>query len=319
MKKLQILTILALLTSTGFTQQLTDSIFKPETFIRDVSILAADSLEGRLTGRAGADRAALYISQRFAEIGLKPLNNNKGFSLPVENSLGNIVGTIPGKSRAGELVIFSAHYDHVGILHQGPEYMQIAAKPIKKADSIFNGANDNASGIALLLSLAAHLMKENQHERTIIFAAFTGEELGFVGSKEFAKNIADPKSVKAVINFDMVGIPRSKKAGAFVTGNETSGIINQLNKTLRSSSAIKPKPFFTSDPYPEEFLNTRSDHVPFANLGIYAVTISATSPYDKNYHTVNDEWQTLDYPFIKKMAAAVSMAVKPILIDATLK
>ena len=318
MKGILLLAAQLLIAIPGWSQSLADSVFKKETLQKDINFLASDSLKGRLFETAGADKAAIYISNRFLEAGLKPLDINDGFSMQVNKSVGNIVGAIPGKSRSGEFIIFSAHYDHVGTIQDELGYLQKHTTAEKKGDSIFNGANDNASGIALLLQLAEYLVKENSNERTVIFNAFTGEEEGFIGSKNFAALITKPKSIKAMINFDMVGRPDNNMAGAYITGNYPHAIISLLNNTLKSNDKKYAKNFFSSDPFPFEQLNKRSDHVPFAELGIYAVTILATSPYDKYYHTVNDEPNTLNYSYLLMLTKAVAIAVKPLLADATL-
>lgn len=316
MKRQILLITFCIITGSCLSQSLVDSIISIEKLQKDVAVLAADSLEGRLFGSPGADKAAIYISKRFKEIGLKPLEINGGFSMPVNNSLGNIVGAIPGKSRVNEIVIFSGHYDHVGLLGQTEPFMQNRVRPKKAKDSIFNGANDNASGIAFLLALAEYLVVENKNEKTIIFIAFTGEEQGFVGSKAFAAEITDPAAIKAVINFDMVGIPNNKNSGAFIAGNKTSAVIKLFNKTVKANYETTPKTFFVDDPYPMQQLDSRSDHVPFAELGIYAVSIMTTSPYNEFYHTVNDEMHTLDFPFLLKFTKVMAHAVIPLITDA---
>jgi Zn-dependent M28 family amino/carboxypeptidase len=319
MKWLSILLVFVFNTVFCFSQSLTDSIIKTEALIKDVFFLASDSLQGRLMSSVGADKAAIYISTRFAAIGLKPLDMNGGFSMPIGNAIGNIVGTIAGKTKPEEIIVFSAHYDHVGTSDDNQGYKQITTIPKKYNDNIYNGANDNASGVALLLSLAEYLVKVDANERTIIFIAFTGEEQGFIGSKYFTSNISKPNSFKAVLNFDMVGRNSYENSVAYITGSKANPIIKLLNNTLQQSDKLFKKRFFQSDPFPDYQLDKRSDHVPFANMGIYAVTIFATAPTDEYYHTVNDEPQTLNFPFLQKLTQAVAVAVKPLLADAELK
>ena len=319
MKLLNLLLVFVFTTGFCFSQSLSDSIIKTETLVKDVNFLANDSLQGRLMGSAGADKAAIYISTRFVAIGLKPLDMNGGFSMPIGNSIGNIVGAIAGKTKPEEIIVFSAHYDHVGTSDNNQDYKQIRAIPKKYNDNIYNGANDNASGVALLLSLAEYFVKEDANERTIIFIAFTGEEQGFIGSKDFASNISKPNSFKAVLNFDMVGRNSYENSVAYITGSNTNPIIKLLNNTLQQSDKSFKKRFFQSDPFTGHQLDKRSDHVPFANMGIYAVTMFATAPTDEYYHTVNDEQQTLNFPFLLKLTKAVAIAVKSLLIDAELK
>src|SRR5690606_38542967 len=118
----------------------------------------------------------------------------------VENKgLANVVGVLPGRSKPNEFVIFSGHYDHIGIL-----------KPIGQ-DSIANGADDDASGVTAVISLANIFAKQKDNERTLIFAAFTAEESGGYGSQYFSKQL-NPDHVVAMINIEMIG--KDAKFGA---------------------------------------------------------------------------------------------------------
>jgi len=104
----------------------------------------------------------------------------------------NVAGIIPGKSKPNEYVIFSGHYDHIGILQAVGQ------------DSIANGADDDASGVTAMLTLADYYKKQNNNERTLIFVAFTAEELGMYGSKYFSNHI-NADQVVAMINMEMIG------------------------------------------------------------------------------------------------------------------
>ena len=95
-----------------------------------------------------------------------------------ESPLANVVGILPGKSKKKEIVIFSAHYDHLGV-----------GKPDEKGDSIFNGANDDASGTTAVLMLADYFAKKKNNERTLVFATFTAEEIGEFGSQYFSRSV----------------------------------------------------------------------------------------------------------------------------------
>lgn len=154
-----------------------DSIFQQQTSQLQfyVSALAHDSMQGRATGSDGMLKAAHFIAEQMKRIGLQIVKTNDGFfqrygklSHWDEHEAINVIGAIPGTSKPDELVIFSAHYDHIG-------------KIKSKKDSVFNGANDNASGTALLLQLASYYA-QTKPERTILFIAFSGEELGLKGS-----------------------------------------------------------------------------------------------------------------------------------------
>ncbi|MGK0326160.1 MAG: hypothetical protein ACJA1D_001508, partial [Polaribacter sp.] len=161
--------------------------------------LASDEMEGRGTGTPGIEKAAKYIENEFKRIGLTTFEGletyRQTFSFTprggkVEITTANIIGVLEGKSKKDEYVIISAHYDHLGI--KG-----------KVGDTIYNGANDDASGVTGVLALAAYFKKVG-HERTIVFAAFTAEEMGLIGSKYFGKAI-DAKKFVAGINLEMIG------------------------------------------------------------------------------------------------------------------
>lgn len=206
----------------------------------------------------------------------------------------NLVGKIPGK-RASEKIILSAHLDHIGVI-----------KPVN-GDSIANGADDNASGVGAVLTLAKHLAA-TQPERTVMVVFFAGEELGLLGS-EFMASQVDANEIVAMVNLEMLGKPSSFGRGhAFMTGYERSTLGQILNSGV---GAIRIHP----DPYPDENLFVRSDNASFARLGVPAHTISVTPiDVDSTYHTVHDDITHLD---LDNLAAVVDMLQKAItpLID----
>jgi len=205
--------------------------------------------------------------------------------------MSNILGIIPGKTKPDEYVIFSAHYDHIGI-----------GKAVDN-DSIFNGANDDAAGTTAVIALANHFKHLNNNVRTIVFAAFTAEESGGFGSQYFSRQF-DPAKVVAMFNIEMIGT-ESKwgKNSAYITGFEQTDMGKILQKNLHGT-VFK----FYPDPYPEQDLFYRSDNATLARLGVPAHTIS-TSKMDseKFYHTVDDEVETLD---IQNMTAIIKAIAK---------
>ncbi len=224
------------------------------------------------------------------------------FSLTIKNSvqkkaLNNVVGMLPGKSKPDEYVIFSGHYDHLGVGSPAE------GVPHKATDSIYNGANDDAAGTTAVLMLANYFKKLNNNERTIIFTTFVAEELGGFGSKYFSKQLV-PEKVMAMFNIEMIGT-ESKwgRNSAYITGFEKTNMGEILQQNLKGSSFT-----FYADPYPEQQLFYRSDNATLARLGVPAHTIS-TSKMDNepNYHTAGDEIGTLD---MDNMAAIIkSIAV----------
>lgn len=207
-----------------------------------------------------------------------------------ESKLANIVGVLPGKSKPGEFVIFSGHYDHLGI------------GKADKGDSIYNGANDDAAGTTAVIMLAKYFKAMGTNERTLVFAAFTAEEAGGFGSQYFSRQM-DPAKVMAMFNIEMIGT-ESKwgKNSAYITGYEKTDMGKILEKNLAGTGFT-----FYPDPYTQEQLFYRSDNATLARQGVPAHTIS-TSKMDNepNYHKASDEIGTLDLPNMAMIIQAIA-------------
>lgn len=299
-----------------------DSVITPSSLKALVQTLAADSFQGRLTGTKMAADAATLISEAFQKAGAMPVAGNDGYLMPFDVPLTarfnfaqpyklksfNVVAALAGKSKAKELVIFSAHYDHIGTLSHTLQYrMPEFGKP-EDGDDIYNGANDNASGISALIHLAQYFANYPQRERTILFIAFSGEEEGLLGSRVLAEAF-NPKVVTAMVNMDMIGRPRNgKNQHPFITGFNQSNLAKILNKQLHNRASQYGKKYFEPDPFYEDDLYRRSDNFPFALKGMVAHTIMASSPNDQYYHSLNDEWEKLDYDYLAKVVKAIALA-----------
>ena len=219
-----------------------------------------------------------------------------------EQRLKNVVGVLPGKSKKEEYVVFGCHYDHLGI-----------GKPNKDQDSIFNGANDDAAGVSAVIMLSKYFSQlKEKNERTIIFVAFTAEEIGGFGSRYFSKQLNADK-VMAMFNIEMIGT--ESKWGinsAYITGYEKS----DMGKILQSNLADS-KFHFEPDPYPKQNLFYRSDNATLAALGVPAHTISTAkmeeAPNNEaNYHKVTDEIGTLDMNNMAEIIKAIAISSKTI-------
>ncbi|HSC53554.1 MAG TPA: M28 family peptidase [Phnomibacter sp.] len=211
--------------------------------------------------------------------------------------LANVVAVIPGKSKADEFVIFSGHYDHIGY-----------GKPNEKGDSLYNGANDDASGTTAVLMLAKYFKALGNNERTLVFAAFTAEEVGGYGATYFSKQY-DPAKVMAMFNIEMIGT--DSKWGmnsAYITGYEKTNMGEILGKNL-DGTAFK----FYPDPYPTQNLFYRSDNATLARLGVPAHTIS-TSKMDSepHYHKASDEIGTLNMQNMSAIIKAIALSSRSI-------
>ncbi|PWU04623.1 MAG: aminopeptidase [Bacteroidetes bacterium] len=210
-----------------------------------------------------------------------------------EMKLKNVVGMIPGKSRKEEYVIFSGHYDHLGI-----------GKPNANQDSIYNGANDDAAGTTAVITLAKYFAKVKNNERSLIFAAFTAEEIGGYGSRYFSQQF-DPAKVMAMFNIEMIGTESKWGTNsAYITGFEKTDMGKILDKNLEGTQFK-----FYPDPYTTEQLFYRSDNATLARQGVPAHTIS-TSKMDseKFYHTQEDEFETLDIKNMTEIIKAIALS-----------
>lgn len=258
----------------------------------------------RMKRFAGNAKFASPVSQVFI---LTANLNPSSIQLHIKNEiteqkLKNVVGVIPGKSKKDEYVVFAGHYDHLGI-----------GKPDAKGDSIYNGANDDAAGTTAVMMLAKYFSQVKNNERTLIFVAFTAEEIGGFGSRYFSKQINADK-VAAMFNIEMIGT--TSKWGtnsAYITGYEKSDMGKILQANLSGS-----KFHFEPDPYPKQNLFYRSDNATLAELGVPAHTISTSkmeeAPNDEpNYHKQSDEIGTLDMNNMAEIIKAIAISSKTII------
>ncbi len=208
----------------------------------------------------------------------------------------NVAAMIPGKSKADEYVVFSGHFDHLGI------------RKGMTPDSIFNGADDDASGVTAVIELAKYYKKLNNNERTLIFIAFTGEESGGYGARHFTTTINADK-VMAMFNIEMIGKPSKwGQNSAFITGYERSDFGQILQKNLEGTDFK-----FYPDPYTTQNLFYRSDNATLARLGVPAHTISTDQiDIDPDYHKVTDELKTLDVANITSAIRAIALSSRSI-------
>ena len=277
-----------------------DTIINERLVSKHLSTLSDDKMEGRRAGSEGIERAAKYIESEFERIGLTKhdtLNSYRQNFNFYDMLFYNVIGVLKGKSLPNEYVIISAHYDHLGINQK------------MEGDNIYNGANDNASGTTAMLALAEYFKKLDNNERSIVFVAFTAEEMGLVGSRYFGKHI-NPNDIVAGINIEMIGkeSPYGKNT-AWITGFDRSDLGEIIQKNLSNTNyEVFP------DPYIKEKLFFRSDNAALAKLGIPAHTFSTTPmEKDSHYHKVSDEYKTLDIFTIKEATKLISKGILSII------
>ena len=295
MKTLPLILLLVLVTSIIRAQEIR------EDYVRKVvTKLASDEMMGRSAMKPEYTiKASEFIESEFAAIGLQHFNGLTSYKQEFESQgvkMNNVVGVLKGKSKPDEFVIFSGHYDHIGVM-----------KPVA-GDSICNGADDDASGTTAVIALAKYFKELNNNERTLIFVAFDAEEMGGFGSKYFSEQM-DPAKVIAMFNIEMIG--KHSKWGtkaAFITGFERSDFGKILRKNVEGTEFR-----FEPDPYPDMQLFYRSDNARLAAQGVPAHSISTDEiDKDKLYHTVNDEVETLDISNMTAVIRGIALGSKSI-------
>lgn len=257
-----------------------------------IGILAGDSLQGRGAGKAGGLMAAEYIKSVFEDIGIKPWRDKyyQPFTRHIGNNpnykMQNVLGYIEGKN-TWEIVMIGAHYDHLGI------------KANNTNDSIYNGADDNASGVSAVLQIAKAFVASGQRpERTIIFALWDGEEIGLLGSSYFVEEhssyipvpMVSPVPVKGYINCDMIG--RNKDGDGShvdISFTKSKPLFEEWIKSdiKRYKLALAPQ-FPSLDSAPGG-----SDHMPFMNKGVPVIFYNTGLHPD--YHKPSDEAEYINY------------------------
>lgn len=268
--------------------------YKPENKIKeDISFLADDKLEGRQTGTDGEQLASEYIAKRFEDLGMKAQGTDgfyQAFSFkpktdPHQEVKYTVVGndsTITGTNVVGFIdnkapytVIIGAHYDHLGYGSEGSLYRG-------EEKAIHNGADDNASGVAIMLNLASKLKGINKNNN-YLFLAFSAEEMGLLGSNYFTKNATlDLKDVNYMLNMDMVGRLKQDSTLA-VYGVGTSPILKQVVNSSNTQFKLIEKESGTGP----------SDHTSFYNSDIPVLHFFTGQHED--YHKPSDDSEKLNY------------------------
>jgi hypothetical protein len=240
---------------------------------KDVKALADEAFEGRETGTAGEEKAARHIVAQMRLAGLEPvLQPFQGHGTTGRNVVAVIHGTV------NEAVIIGAHYDHLGT----------------DGKKVFCGADDNASGTAVVIEMARRFAKKPA-KRTVILVAFSGEEMGILGSRHYVNNPAALEASVAMINMDMVGRLREN---LIVFGADTGDKF----KEYLADSAIKIA-------YNRDAIGP-SDHTSFVLKGIPAVHLFTGAHAD--YHKAGDTAEKLNYEGLRKVADLVETLARRI-------
>jgi hypothetical protein len=297
---------------------------------RLLGALADDSMEGRATGSRGSARAARFIAEEFERYGVQAAGDSGYFQrVPVayqsrdakrrlrllpsleardtvpadaRASAVNVVGIIPGSDPElrDQVVLIDAHYDHLGVRSNAG------------ADSIYNGADDDASGVVAVLEIARSLAAGPAPKRTVVFAATTGEEVGLLGTRWYIEHPVRPlDAMVANLEIEMIGRPDSLAGGSgkgWLTGFERS--------TMGEMFAKAGLPIVADRRLDQQFF-MRSDNIAFAQRGIVAHTLSSYNMHGE-YHHANDDVAHIDFAH---MTSLIDVAVRAarLLVDTPTK
>jgi Zn-dependent M28 family amino/carboxypeptidase len=263
------------------------------TLLNDVQTLSSDSFEGRKTGSAGNFKAADYITNRFDKIGLKSYNENYKHPFIIRNRRNeqikgiNLIGYIKGKSE--KVIIISAHYDHVGINNS----------------EIFNGADDNASGVAAILASAKYF-SENKPNNTLLFIAFDAEEMGLQGAYSFLNNPPLSKElIKLNINLDMVS--HNDKSELYAAGTFKTPAIKDIIQHADHQTGISIKFGHDQPDMGKDDWTMQSDHGPFAKENIPFLYFGVEDHVD--YHKPSDDFENINPNFFYSASTAILKSI----------
>ena len=315
----RVLLVLLLLSAVGLSQTKTQVCKR--CIAAHEHFLASDALQGRGSATANELIAAEYIASELEQYGIKPgagtgyiqtvqadveltklpldrmpAQLSRGFKNAVQNgklTTRNVIGVLPGSDPKlkKQVILLSAHMDHMGVV---PE-------EALNGDSIFNGADDDASGVAAVLELARSLAG-TKPKRTVMLVLFGSEELGGFGAKHFLAQPPVPlTSIVANLEFEMIGRPDAAVARdtLWLTGFERSNLGPELAK--HGARLVQ-------DPHPEAKFFTRSDNYALAKQGVIAHTVSSFGLH-KEYHRPNDDFAHLD---LNHMADAIGSMIVPV-------
>jgi len=270
--------------------------------------LASDDMRGRGSATADELTAAKYIAAQLKALKIEPAGDNgdylqtvkftrrargaaadaPGVELTTTNVLGIIRGSDP--KFAKETILLSAHLDHLGVRANMP------------GDNIFNGADDDASGVTAVLELAQALAASPKPKRTVVFALFGSEEIGGYGARYFQEHPPVPiETFVANLEFEMIARPDAAVAAdtLWLTGYERSNLGPELAKHGAK---------LVADPHPEEHFFQRSDNYVLARKGIIAHTVSSFGLHT-DYHRPSDDLSHVDF---KHMTDAIASMVEPV-------
>ncbi|WP_418508628.1 M28 family peptidase [Corallibacter sp.] len=266
------------------------SWFDSDSLLKHVEVLSSDEFEGRKTGTPGSEKTRNYIRKAYKDLGVLPLTDSYSQSFKFSNyKAENIIGYIKGTQKPESYIVISAHHDHLGI-HD---------------NKIFNGADDDASGISALFAFAEYF-KKYPPKHSVILAAFDAEELGLRGSKYFVDNTIVPfDSIKLNINLDMIS--RNDNNELYVTGARFKDNLNQAVSSFKVKEGLTLKQGHDGKDSLQNWTYS-SDHGSFYRKGIPFLYFGVEDHED--YHMATDDYENIHPNFYQNAVYTIISVFK---------
>ena len=264
-----------------------------QELLRDLEILAHDSMEGRRPGTPGIERARSFILASLDERGVQPLHGQRFQSFDFQNRRDgqdyvghNLLGWFQGTEHPDRYIVLTAHYDHLGVV----------------GDRIYNGADDNASGVVVLLAAARHFAA-NPPSHSVVLAFLDAEEMGLQGARAFVDDAPIPlESIVMNVNLDMVS--RSEAGEIYAAGTHHYPFLLALVEEVAEASRIAVLTGHDSpDLPPGQDWTMASDHAPFHQQGIPFIYFGVED--HPGYHDPSDTFENITPAFFVESARSI--------------
>ncbi len=263
------------------------------SLLKDIETLSSDLFAGRKTGTEGNKAAAEYISARFIEAGLKSFQDKYRHPFSFKNRKSelingtNLIGFVKGKT--DNVIVISAHYDHLGVTNS----------------MIYNGADDNASGVSVLIGIAEYFKVHKPHN-TLLFIAFDAEEMGLQGAYAFLKEpVISKKSIIMNVNMDMVS--HNDKSELYAVGTYKTPILKEIIEDADDNTGINILFGHDIPDSGKDDWTMQSDQGPFAKENIPFIYFGVEDHDD--YHKPTDKFASINQHFFHSASIAILRSI----------
>lgn len=294
MKRILLIAVICLMSVQGLAEQrdLRSRIIDAEQLLLDLKTLSADDMEGRKPDTPGSAKARAYIVSRFKQSGIQPFGDSylHTFALKDEHQGVNVIGFIKGERQPERYIVLTAHYDHLGI----------------KNGKVFNGADDNASGVAGLFALAAYFSK-HRPAHSLIFAALDAEETGLKGGRNFVSNPPVRKQ-DLVMNVNLDMICRDEKNRLYAVGTYHYPFLKPYLEKVAAKAPVQLLLGHDKSNASEEDWTKDSDHYAFHKEKIPFIYFGVEDY--KHHHEADDDYENITPAFYIGAVETILEAVK---------